>query len=280
MLEHQTRSLSDPLAVSCLWLGDSSRNEFREARASLDRFGRVVECVRFADALAVLDSPSFAPALIVLAQSYPGQFSTESVDRLRRAAPLARVVGLLGSWCEGEARTGRPWPAAIRIYWHQWPGQGRRELKSLAAGIGSAWSLPGTATEEERLIAGSRPARSRGEGLVAICTRRHEVHDWLAAACRSRGYATVQLRPDRPARIDGARAVLFDASTADDAEMAPLRRLRRDLGSAVPILAMLDFPRVEDGDQALAAGASAILSKPLLLDDLFEHLDRFAGNAS
>ncbi|HBO45647.1 MAG TPA: hypothetical protein DD670_17310 [Planctomycetaceae bacterium] len=271
--------MSDPHAVSCLWLGDSGRNEFREARASLDRFARVVESARVADALALLDS-SFAPAMIVLAQGYPGQFSNDSVDRLRRAAPLARIVGLLGSWCEGEARTGRPWPAAIRIYWHQWPGQGDRELASLAAGVRSAWSLPGTATEEERLLAAAPFSQRRRDGLVAICARRHEVHDWLTAACRSRGYATVQLRPDRPTRIDGARAVLFDASTADDPEMAPLRRLHHDLDGGTPILAMLDFPRVEDRDRARAAGASAILSKPLLLDDLFEHLDRFASNPS
>jgi len=41
-----------------------------------------------------------------------------------------------------------------------------------------------------------------------------------------------------------------------------------------PIVALLDFPRIEDRRRALAAGAQAILSKPLQVDDLFWELDR------
>ena len=36
----------------------------------------------------------------------------------------------------------------------------------------------------------------------------------------------------------------------------------------------MSFPRVEDRDRVLAAGAAALLSKPLLLDDLFWQLER------
>jgi hypothetical protein len=35
--------------------------------------------------------------LIVVAQTVPGEFPAERVDSLRRLAPLARVVALLGS---------------------------------------------------------------------------------------------------------------------------------------------------------------------------------------
>ena len=71
--------------------------------------------------------------VIVVAQAYPGQFSGEALDRLARLAPLARVVVLLGSWCEGEVRSGRPWPGAIRVYWHQWPARCAQELGRLRA---------------------------------------------------------------------------------------------------------------------------------------------------
>lgn len=41
-----------------------------------------------------------------------------------------------------------------------------------------------------------------------------------------------------------------------------------------PVIALLDFPRIEDYDRAMAAGAVAVVSKPLHLDDLFWQLDR------
>jgi CheY-like chemotaxis protein len=58
-----------------------------------------------------------------------------------------------------------------------------------------------------------------------------------------------------------------------------LRRLSEILGPATPIVAIVDFPRVEDRDRAMAAGAAAVLSKPLLLDDLFWQLDQLGEPA-
>ena len=59
--------------------------------------------------------------------------------------------------------------------------------------------------------------------------------------------------------------------------MSRLGQLRDRLGPTVPIVALLGFPRVEDRDRALAAGATAVLAKPLLLDDLFWQLDQLIG---
>ena len=41
-----------------------------------------------------------------------------------------------------------------------------------------------------------------------------------------------------------------------------------------PLIALLDFPRIEDVERARSAGAAAVLSKPLQLEDLFWHLER------
>jgi CheY-like chemotaxis protein len=43
-----------------------------------------------------------------------------------------------------------------------------------------------------------------------------------------------------------------------------------------PIVALLNFPRVEDRDRALAAGAAAVLSKPVLVEDLLWQLRQIA----
>jgi hypothetical protein len=262
--------------IAVLLVGDAERGEFRQARASLETLTRVTRAADLDQAAELLRAGPLAPELIVLVQSRPGEFSAAAVDRLRMAAPLARIVALLGSWCEGEMRTGRPLPGVIRVYWHQWLPRFRQELERIRRGWCPAWGLPATAGEEERLLSATRlPLAQRG-GLVAVAVRPFAMADWLSSACRLAGYATVWLQPSRPARIEGAAAVLWDGDDCRRQWRSELVRLRAELGP-LPLLALLDFPRVEDCDAVLAAGATAVLSKPLLVDDLLWSLEEFAG---
>jgi alkylhydroperoxidase family enzyme len=218
-----------------------------------------------------------------LLQAYPGQFPVEQVERLRRAVPLARLVGLAGSWCEGEMRSGSPLPAAVRLYWHQAAPRFDRELRRLREACGGVWSLPLTATEEERLLADAEQPMEHRPGLIAIHTDRFEMEDWLSAACRRRGGSTVWLRPPRPARVEGAAAAIYDAPECGEGHLDELSHLAATLGRLpsgrpVPILALLGFPRTHHRRRALAAGATAVLSKPANLDDLDWHLDRLVDD--
>ncbi len=265
--------------VTILLVGDTDRSEFRDARAALDAAGDVVEAADPQHAAAILADGQLAPEVIVVAKTYPTQFSDAAIDRLRRAAPLARVLVLLGSWCEGEMRSGKPWPATVPIYWHQWPPRASGEFDHMRQGECSVWGLPITATEEERLLlAASRPLPVR-QGLVAIHTRRFEVQDWLSVACRSLGLSTVWLRPPHTARVEGAAAAIFDGSDCRGDEPAQLEDLAAKL-APTPVIALLDFPRIEDHRRALDAGASAVISKPLLVEDLFWELDRVWESAA
>lgn len=258
--------------LTLLLVGDTSRAEFREACASLERMGRVEASATIEVAGQRLADGQLAPDVIVIAQSFPGQFSAEDIDRLRRRAPLARVLGLLGSWCEGETRTGKPWPAAIRVYWHQWLPRAEQELGQLAAGCSSSWSLPLTASEEERFLALAEQPVARRAGRVAIAAAQWETCDWLAGVCRYRGYTTTWLRPPYEHVEDEVDVAIFDTTECQGEELNDLRRLVAQLQPA-PVVALLDFPRVEDRDRVLAAGAVAMLSKPLLVEDLFWQLD-------
>jgi len=92
-------------------------------------------------------------------------------------------------------------------------------------------------------------------------------------ACRAAGYAATGLHPARRwLPMAGAVAAIFDGTDGRGPEAAPLGRLAAALGGA-PISALLDFPRAEDRDRVLACGAAAVLSKPLLLEDLWWQLD-------
>ena len=108
------------------------------------------------------------PDLILVVASRPGRFSTAEVETLHRRAPLAKLVALLGSWCEGEVRSGHPWPGVTRIYAHQWQARLPRELET--------WQ-PRTATEIDRLM-NSRPAKSERQLIgIAAAQRCKELRE-------------------------------------------------------------------------------------------------------
>ncbi len=273
--------------LSILLIGDADRREFRQALAGLATLAQVTRTADVKAAVALLIEPrvvcgtaataglssSAAFDIIVLAQAYPGEFSPAAVERLRQLAPLARMVALLGSWCEGEMRSGKPWPAAVRTYWHQWPARADLELRRLAAGRDSTWALPATATEEERLLADAGQPLPQRHGLIVIYARSFVVADWLSAACLRYGHATVWWHPRRRPQVRGAAAVVFDGWDCGEEVCRTLRQVAAAMAPA-PLVALLDFPRIEDIERARDAGAAAVLSKPLHLQDLFWQLDR------
>jgi DNA-binding NarL/FixJ family response regulator len=259
--------------LSILLLGNTDRTEFHGARLRLEAWGTVDAFAEVAAALAALAAGQIVPDVIVVVQAFPGQFSHSVLDRLRRLAPLARVIGLLGSWCEGEMRTGSPWPGAVRTYWHQWAIRCDRQLCRLAKGESCAWALPPTATEEERLLADMGEAWPQRQGMVVIWAQSREMAEWLSAACRSRGLATVWQRPPITARVEGAVAAIFDGGDLGEDQSHDLERLVAALHPA-PVLTLLDFPRVSDRAHAFSVGAAAVVSKPVAVDDLLWELER------
>jgi DNA-binding NarL/FixJ family response regulator len=262
-----------------LLIGSTDRHELAEAGKVLQSLAKVIPAPDCDAAASVLADEQLAVDLIVVAQAYPGQFPAEAMERLARLAPLARVVAMLGSWCEGETRSGRPWPGAVRVCWHQWPPRCYQELSRFHQGLCSSWGLPPTAAEEERFLALADGPLPRCQGLIAIHSQSFDAQDWLSKACRRAGYSTLWLRPGEVPHVDGAQAAIFDAIDCRGEELDELRRLIATLQPA-PTIVLMSFPRVEDRDRALAAGASALLSKPVLLEDLFWQLRQVTGCAA
>lgn len=259
--------------LAMLVVGDTAREEFAGVPELLGRYGDVELAADLAAVDKRIGSPGYSPDMVVLAQSYPGQFAPRAVETLRRRLPLARIVGLLGSWCEGEARTGEPWPAVPRVYWHQWRPRVERELPRIVAGAGTSWELPSTASEEERLLAVSPVDWPLGAGLVAVWTRRFEIAGLLVDLLCGAGYGAVWLEPARPPRLAGVAAALFDGDDLRGPGREELTRLVRSVCPA-PVVALLDFPRTDDVAAARDAGAAAVVSKPFLLDELLSELAR------
>ena len=266
-----------------LLIGDTSRAEFHEAVAALEDLARLTRFASLEAAIAALSDPHQSadglPAAhaIVLAQAYPGQFAVAAMDRLHGLAPLARLIAILGSWCEGESRSGRPLPGAVRIDWHEVPARICREFPLWSQADGCAWRLPATATDEERLLASLRAAAARrraGRYLHAAarngsplrrCLPRGRLCDSLAASAPSDARA-------------GAVAAIYDAASLDAAPAAELRRLAADVSPA-PVLAVLDAPRIQDVSLARSLGA-ALLAKPFRVDELLWQLANLSPKVS
>jgi len=259
-------SLGSPKLV-ILCVGRTERNEFQHVLPALQAWGNVLTAPTTHAGRDLLDHESLTPDLIVLVQSYPGEFAERQIDDIRRHAPLARLVAVLGTWCEGEMRSGTPWSGAVRIYWHQWTAHCHLEMERLRAGRESLWSLPPTACDEERCLANATRKHKQGNGLVEICTEQVDVFDMLAAACHDRGFQTHWHRSHYEPPQDEPDVLLFDAARSVGFELTRFRRLHVRQDTVAIVLA--DFPRIADSNRFLHAGATTILSRPFFWDELF-----------
>ena len=259
----------DAPAMHVLWLGDRNRLEFRAAWNRLHAQTRL-SCARTLEQAVELAAAQDLD-LAVIAQAFPGEFSLDQIERLRRADPLLPLISLLGSWCEGEMRSGQPWPGVPRLYWHQFEERLTEDLARLRAGRAPHWTEPVTASAEERFLTASAQPLATGQGLIVIDSPYFDGSAWLAQACRRQGYEAVEMTGgSAAARIRGARAAVWDG-VRFDGELDRLQSLVQAVRPA-PVVALLSFPRIDQTQAALAAGAAAVLSKPLRLSEFFSLL--------
>lgn len=228
---------------------------------------------------------------VVFLSERPESVGRETVERWQRWFPLARFVVVLGTWCEGESRTGRPWPGVARMYWHEAEAQ---LLAPLAHFVDEPleWRLPRTATEVERILAAT-PSRPSLVERTTFAPGDHETGDAAAGETRQDGEPALQVAIYSATRggweavrdaaeICGASArrwtgataefpdlvdaALIDVEDASDLQTAPWRdgpwRTRR-----IPTLVLFGFPRWEDYVKLAESGAE-LLPKPWRLADL------------
>lgn len=233
----------------------------------------------FADAVALMRATAnldaAMPELLVLAQSRPGTIRAREIERLRRSAPLAGVVSLVGSWCEGETRTGRPATGVRRLYWYEFPSWWRRQLRLRAAGRRPEWGWGDDC--------GFRIADcGLMSGRVVVETARWETAAAIEDVLKSAGAQTTWSRP-AAANVDlaGMAAGIWEGGQLNDAELEQLRKFCTRLAAfGAPVVALLDFPRRDRCMAALLAGAGAVVAKPCLNAELVETLGDLVNEVS
>lgn len=226
---------------------------------------RLVRCDELTSAAGRLRD-GYSPDVIVVAQACPGRFSAEVIEALYGEAPFTRIVALLGSWCEGEMRTGSPWPGVTRVYWHQFVAQAEFEF-STASRTRRPWQYPRTSTPAERVLEDSTLPLPRESGLIAIHTPDRVTFDSLAGAVSLGGYSSAWMIPGRPRTFRGATAGIWDAISCDARTAGELREVCTQLDS-IPVVALLDYARRADARYAVEAGACGVVARPFRVDEL------------
>jgi CheY-like chemotaxis protein len=277
-------------------VGPWEHAEFAALRAELDpqrqwtTFATLAElAAALADdaaenAAATIPSVPLPPELVLFAQARPGVDDPSPSERLRAVAPLTRVVVVAGSWCEGELRTGRPAAGVVRLYWYEFAPWWRAAVAEWEANETPAWSEPlddVRAGQETAVVA----LRERDNvvpaerDVIVVDAVDFAVFETLAAVLAPFGWCCEWQPRHRPelAAVTALVAAIWDGGQLSDRELAALRAFAAGVhaaNAAAPVIALLDFPRVEHLQAARDAGAAAVLGKPYQVARLVNELDR------
>lgn len=259
-------------AMTMLAIGDADRAEFRDVVPSLRAHATVASVHSLMDVAQVNDPPN----VCLLLQAVPGEYSARDLESLLSRWPLTRFVTVAGALCEGETRTGRPWPGQLRIYWHEFPGWWSLQVARLAAGQCPEWGWPRTSREDDLLRHAPPFELPRIDGLIGVAASRwNDAARLLLDIVRDAGLNGCRLSVDDRTQVAGLRAVLWDDDDPVGAWRVDFDRLR-DCWPGTPIVALLNYPRCEDRTLVEnAEGAypgGAIVAKPYDIDTLLSTL--------
>lgn len=255
-------------------VGPWHRGEFCIVREEIDPQTRWPTFGTLEQAITAIEQQAVVPELLLLAQPRPGIYRQVLLAQLQTLAPLMRVVVVAGSWCEGELRTGQPLHGTLRLYWHEMAAWWKYAMATWAAGECPLWSLP---LEEElwrpiqpATIAGNTTCSGTRLGLIEIDSPQQETFSALAAALAPHGWSAVWQPRGRPrAAVAGAKAGIWDGGQFDPPEQSQLAEFCQTAREPnARVIVLLDFPRAEHIHMAAEAGASAVLAKPYMIDDL------------
>lgn len=259
---------------SMIWIGDGERPEFAAALAALRRHAKVTTAVDMDD--AARNESTVDCAGIVIAQAFAGQFRARCLAALRRRFPPAPVVVIVGSFTEGERRSGDPLAAALRIPWAQAAAILDRELRRLRCGTCPSWGFGETLTDDER--AALRPAPAFGASnnanrpklpagtTLLISAADHAAAGWLTALVDAWGVA---------ATFDGSSAapdvILWEVPSHDITAQCRLQSLARRF-PGTPIVALANFPRPHLLEVWRRHGVVECCALPVDYDDILQKL--------
>ncbi len=159
------------------------------------------------------------------------------------------LMQLLGTWCEGEGRTGKVQEGWKRLFWHQ----ATRWLE--------AWLLPTSRMQED----------SHGSYRLVEVDADREMVETLREALKPYGWYVISY--DGKQSPTHASLGIWQGTQISGRESARLsgfanRYRNRKNQYRIPVIAMVDFPRTEIVAAAGRLGVSEVIGLPVSLDEL------------
>jgi hypothetical protein len=242
--------------VTVLAIGPWDRGEFAPVASKLNASGDWLSCGNCDVAAKLLLESECAPELILISQPLPGSIRQDEVEALRAAAPLAQIVIVAGSWCEGELRTGTPPSGVFRMYWHElanwWPD---REFSACLDGP----------LHSRSCRSGNRP---RISNAVAIHTSTLASFEAIEMVLAQSGCAGLWIRDvkDMPSDVTVG---IWDSGQLDQEELADLQAFATEIRTrGGKLVVLLDYPRKQHIDFLQQLGCQAVLGKPYIIEEL------------
>lgn len=243
-----------------LWIGDNQHPEFHDAWSWANQ---TLDCQHRPSIDEAVAQPVASIQRVVLARSSRDPFIESTFNALLRQYPIAKFATLLGSLCEGELRTGTPWPICQRIYWHRWAEQGVR------------WC-----GEESGEPIIPRPIASEmSAGTIAIVSRSRWICAGLAESLRQQKIPCIAIATQQLSIAGPYSHLLWDDSvlaSADDwSALAP--QAAAHAGNAQHHW-LASGPRIETWQSLQAVGFASLHSKPLDLNSIIDSLVSRSGS--
>ena len=264
-----------PASPKVLLVGDYWHSDFRTLIANPDCATTLVPAEQLSD--EHLADSSFD--LAILAAARRDQFSHEWIETIRCKLAPTPLVAMLGSWCEGEQRSGEPWPGIQRVYWHQWRNRFDFFLKQLASDQICDWHLPATANHADAVINPNlKNTFAINESKMPVgVSAVSEMHYQMVADSLQFFEAKpcwIEHRQWEDSGIAQPSLIVVDGDSWNQELKSRIDWLRNDLKIDSPIVQLLNFPRPSNLPAMHTAGITAVVSKPFQLSDLALAIER------
>lgn len=224
--------------------------------------------------LATLQRADREYDMVVVCKERRDAVSQSFIDGIRNLYPGTPLVALLGTWCEGEPRSGTPLRDVIPVWWHQWQGR-YDQLAALAAAQGWA-GLSATADATEQAAGPVRPGSAPRIAVSALSRTQFEMlADALAALGATACWIEEAAWQAEP--VNGAIATCIDCDSISE-NLDRRIELVQSLCPDLPCLCVLGFPRRSElAGLQQRWGIRAFVSKPFDLLQLHEAIRQATG---
>jgi hypothetical protein len=193
--------------------------------------------------------------LILLAEPLPTTYRRTQIEDLRRSAPLAEIIIVAGTWCEGELRTGKPQAGVLRLYWYEFAAWWQARIKACSPCLDGPFA-PRSGTPLKAL-----------KTSVAIQTATLAAYEAFEGSLGAFGAECRWIHNSDD--FESTAIGIWDGGQLDPSEWDRLENFALKLqqkGSALVVL--LDFPRKEHVTRLKTLGCNSVFGKPYIVAEL------------